>query len=115
MAKKKTIRDAEAEIAELKRQLAAATAGGGEEAPVGAEYPKAKYKAVKVTDQHPHGYMVRRVNDAEAEADLGPEWKNSPLDLGIGERARASRPAKGAPQAPPPPRTPAPGGDEADL
>ena len=41
-------------------------------------YPKAKYCK---DDKAANGYRALRVEDEEAEARLGPQWKDSPADV----------------------------------
>jgi hypothetical protein len=90
---KKTLADAQAEIEELRRQLAEAQSGGADDAaPVGEEFPKAMYRSAKVTEQRPQGYEVRRVNNEEEQAALGDEWKESPDDLVATKAGRRSAP-----------------------
>lgn len=69
MAKKRTLSEAEAEIAALRAQLAATGAAPAEDAPV-QRYPCVMYRKTKVTAQHPHGYETKRVKVLDEKGNL---------------------------------------------
>ena len=52
-----------------------------EDAGTAMSYPSAKYHKCATSQRHPNGYIVRRVNNADENASLGQEWKDSPDDL----------------------------------
>ena len=93
MAKKRTLNDAEQEIAALRAQLAAAGQGDGEAAPA-QRFPTVLYRRAKTTEKNPNGYEPRRVgvrdgdgklDEAACEAEVGrlekAGWVHSPADL----------------------------------
>ena len=69
MAKKRTLNDADQEIAALRAQLAQAGAGAAD-APEVKLFPCAMYRKAKVTAQTPQGYEARRVNVKDAKGEL---------------------------------------------
>ena len=69
MAKKRTLSDAEAEIAALRAQLAATGAVPAEDAPV-QRFPCVMYRKARVTEKHPNGYEPRGVKVVDAEGRL---------------------------------------------
>ena len=69
MAKKRTLTDAEAEIAALRAQLAATGAGPADDAPI-QRFPCVMYRGTKVTAQHPLGYETKRVKVVDAQGNL---------------------------------------------
>lgn len=69
MAKKRTLSEADAEIAALRAQLAAVGAGDGEPAPV-QRFPTVMYRKSKVTEKNPNGYEARRVKVVDANGNL---------------------------------------------
>lgn len=64
-----------------------------------SRYPAAKYAACEVAEKTPHGYRVKRVYDEDEEAALGPEWFDSPYDVGQVAPAPAKK-GKGKKDAP---------------
>lgn len=70
MAKtKRSLADAESDIAALRAQLAAAGAGDGEPAPV-QRFPSVMYRKAKVTEKNPNGYEPRRIKVLDANGNL---------------------------------------------
>lgn len=98
MAKKRSLADAETEIAALRAQLAAASAGGGEAGPI-QRFPCVMYRKARVTEKNPNGYEARRVkamtvvdgkeviDDAACEAQVAAMeqagWLHSPETLAV--------------------------------
>lgn len=87
--------DADAEIAALKAQLAAAGQGPASDAVV-QRYPCVMYKAHKVDTKHPNGYERRRVQETDTKGELDVEkcealvaqleaqgWLHSPETLAV--------------------------------
>lgn len=95
MAKKRTVEEADAEIAALRAQLAAA-ASPSSEAPPFQRYPCVMYKKHKVDDKHQNGYERRRVQETDEKGGLDVEkcealvarleqqgWLHSPESLTV--------------------------------
>ena len=94
MAKKRTLAEADAEIAALRAQLVAAgTSSGTADAPF-QRYPCVMYKRHRVDEKHPNGYERRRVQETDAKGELNVEkcdaqaaqlekqgWAHSPADI----------------------------------
>lgn len=68
MAKKRTLSDADAEIASLREQLAAS--GGAAEAKPVLRFPCAMYHKAKVTEKAPNGYETRRVQVRDKDGEI---------------------------------------------
>ena len=68
MAKKRTMADADAEIAALKAQLEAR--GAGVEVDPVQRFPCVMYRKAKVTEKHPNGYEPRRVQVVDKDGKL---------------------------------------------
>lgn len=92
MAKTRNLKDAEAEIAALRAQLAVATQTATD-APF-QRFPCVMYKKHKVDEKHPNGYERRRVEDTAVNGDLDVStceasvvrlehagWVHSPADI----------------------------------
>ena len=93
MAKKRSLADADAEIAALRAQLAAA--GGAPAEPTEIQrYPCVMYRKHRVDEKHPNGYERRRVEAKDSKGTLDVEkcdaavaqmekqgWVHSPDDL----------------------------------
>ena len=93
MAKKRTLNDADAEIAALRAQLAGTAAVDSREI---QRYPCVMYKKHRVDEKHPNGYERRRVQDTDGKGDLDVDkcdatvaqmeaqgWVHSPADLNL--------------------------------
>ena len=79
MAKKRTLKDAEAEIQALRDQLSAAGAAPDPDAPPKEVFPCVMYRKVKKSDKYPNGYEARRFRDEEAVAKADRAgWKHTP-------------------------------------
>lgn len=72
MAKKRSLADADAEIAALRAQLAAA--GGAPAEPTEIQrYPCVMYKKHKVDEKHPNGYERRRIELTDEKGNIDVE------------------------------------------
>lgn len=69
MAKKRTLTDAEAEIAALRAQLAA-TGATPADAPAVQRFPCVMYHKAKITEKAPNGYEARRVKVLDADGKI---------------------------------------------
>lgn len=95
MAKKRSLAEADAEIAALRAQLAAAGSAVAEPAEI-QRYPCVMYKKHKVGEKHPNGYERRRVEETDDKGNLDVEkcdakvatlekagWLHSPETLAV--------------------------------
>ena len=69
---KRSLKDAEAEIAALRAQLEAAGSAPADN-PEFKRYPCVMYRKHKIDDKHPNGYERRRVQEVDAKGVLDVE------------------------------------------